>query len=42
MASIYDRVCAGVHADVDSGEARALVLHTYLLLGEILSLPSPG
>jgi len=40
LASIYDRVSAGVHSDVDTGEARALVLHTYLLLGELLSLPN--
>jgi hypothetical protein len=38
LTSLYDRVSAGVHADVTIGEARALVLHTYLLLGEILSL----
>jgi hypothetical protein len=39
ISSLYDRVSAGVHADVSVGEARALVLHTYLLLGEILTLP---
>jgi AbiTii len=38
LGSLYDRVSAGVHADVGIGEARALVLHTYLLLGELLSL----
>lgn len=42
LASLHDRVSAGVHADVDVGEARALVLHTYLLLGELLSLPDIG
>lgn len=39
LGSLYDRVSAGIHADVDVGEARALVLHTYLFLGELLSLP---
>jgi hypothetical protein len=38
ITSLYDRVSAGVHADVSVGEARALVLQTYLLLGEILTL----
>jgi AbiTii len=38
LGSLYDRVSAGVHADVDAGEARALVLQTYLFLGEVLSL----
>jgi hypothetical protein len=38
IAPLYDRVSGGVHADVTIGEARALVLHTYLLLGEILTL----
>jgi hypothetical protein len=40
VSSLYSRVSAGVHADVSIGEARALVLQTYLLLGEILFLPS--
>jgi hypothetical protein len=39
LGSLYDRVSAGVHADVDVGEARALVLQTHLFLGELLSLP---
>jgi hypothetical protein len=38
ISSLYDRVSTGVHADVSVGEARALVLQTYLLLGEILAL----
>ena len=33
---IHERLSAGVHADVDSQEARSLFLHTYLVLGEIL------
>jgi len=39
LGSLHDRVSTGVHADVDIGEARALVLQTYLFLGELLSLP---
>lgn len=42
IRSLYDRTATGVHADVDVGEARALILQTYLLLGEILSLRSAG
>jgi hypothetical protein len=38
LASLYDRVSTGVHSDVDFGEARALVLQTYLFLGEMLTL----
>jgi hypothetical protein len=39
LGALYDRVSAGVHADVTVDEAQALVLNTYLLLGEILSVP---
>lgn len=39
LADIYDRVSAGVHDDVPGAEARFLFLGTYILLGEILSLP---
>lgn len=35
---LYDRLSTAVHADVSLDEARALVLNTYLFLGEILSL----
>jgi hypothetical protein len=42
LASLYDRVSAGVHAEVDVEEAKALVLQTYLFLGELLSLPEPA
>ena len=41
LANIYDRVSKGVHHDVSIDEARAIVLSTYLLLGEILELPEP-
>jgi hypothetical protein len=39
LGALYDRVSAGVHSDVTVGEAQALVLNTYLLLGEILLAP---
>jgi hypothetical protein len=38
LFDLYDRVSAGVHADIVPTEARALVLQTYLLLGEISEL----
>lgn len=38
LSNTYDRVCTGVHNQIDAKEARALFLNTYLLLGEILSL----
>ena len=38
--TLYDRVSAGVHSDVDGGgEAKALVLQTYLFLGELFGSP---
>lgn len=39
LADIYGRVSTGVHAEVDAHEARYLFLHTYVLLGEVLTLP---
>jgi hypothetical protein len=39
LTSLHDRVSAGVHADIVPDEARAIVLQTYLFLGELLSLP---
>jgi hypothetical protein len=38
LFDLYERVSAGVHADISFGEAKALVLQTYLLLGEIAEL----
>lgn len=38
MVELWDRVSAGVHDDVTASEARALVLNTYLLLGELVEL----
>ncbi|MCJ7811976.1 hypothetical protein MUP95_01480, partial [bacterium] len=35
LREIHERVCAGVHSDVSIDEAKALFLHTYLILGEI-------
>lgn len=40
LANLYDRVSTGVHNEVTVEEARALFLNTYLLIGEILHLPS--
>lgn len=40
LSDIYERVSAGVHADVDTHEARYLFLSTYVLLGEVLTLPT--
>ncbi len=40
LANLYDRVSTGVHNEVKVEEARALFLNTYLLIGEILHLPS--
>jgi len=42
LKNIYERVCSGVHSDVTAEEARSLFLETYLLLGEILTLPKPS
>jgi uncharacterized protein YukE len=38
LNELYSKVSAGVHADVSLDEARALVLNTYLFLGEIALL----
>jgi uncharacterized protein YukE len=38
LGELYSKVSAGVHSDVGVDEARALVLNTYLFLGEIALL----
>ncbi|MFH2054879.1 MAG: hypothetical protein ABIJ61_02865 [bacterium] len=38
LRNVYERVSAGVHSDISTSEAKALLLHTYLLLGEIVLL----
>jgi len=38
LEDVYGRVSAGVHSDVSSDEARLLFLHSYLLMGEVVSL----
>jgi hypothetical protein len=38
LQNLYERVSAGVHADVDEQEARNLFFNVYLILGEILTL----
>jgi hypothetical protein len=40
LSNLYERVSSGVHDEVTSEEARALVFNTYLIVGEILSLQS--
>lgn len=41
LTNLYDRVSAGVHSDVDSQEAKALLLQTYMYVGELTKLDSP-
>jgi len=38
VGELYSKISAGVHSDVSLDEARALVLNTYLFLGEIALL----
>jgi uncharacterized protein YukE len=38
LSELYSKVSAGVHSDVSLDEARALVLNTYLFLGELALL----
>jgi AbiTii len=46
IRDIYERASAGAHSDVTADEARALFLHAYLTIGEIITaasaLPSRG
>lgn len=42
IREIHERASAGTHSDVMPEEAQALFLHTYLVLGEILSATSLG
>jgi hypothetical protein len=38
LSNLYDRVSAGVHSEVSGEEARALLLQTYLFVGEVIKL----
>lgn len=38
LTNLYERVSTGVHDDVTAEEAQALVMNTYLIIGEIVSL----
>ena len=38
LQNLYERVCAGVHSDIDAQEAKSLFFNTYLILGEIIML----
>ncbi len=40
LADVYARVSAGVHADVAVDEARYLFLTSYVVLGEVITLPT--
>ena len=42
LSNLYSRVSTGVHSEVSSQEAKALVLSTYLFLGEVLNLDTEG
>jgi hypothetical protein len=42
IRDLWERVSAGVHSDVDAGEARFLFLHAYIVLGEIVLLSPVG
>jgi hypothetical protein len=35
LDAVYEKACKGVHADVDPGEARLVVIQTYLFLAEV-------
>ncbi len=37
LRDLYDRASAGAHSDVTADEARALFLHTYLTIGEVIT-----
>lgn len=41
LGELYSKVSAGVHADVERDEARALILNTYLIIGELALLAAP-
>jgi hypothetical protein len=41
LGGVYDRTNAGVHDTVTQNEAKAVLFGTYLVLGEIISLPEP-
>jgi hypothetical protein len=42
LSNLYSRVSAGVHRKVSPQEAKALLLSTYLFLGEVLNLETEG
>lgn len=41
LRNLYKRVSKGVHSDVTPQEAQAVVLQTYLFLGEVITLAEP-
>ena len=42
LSNLYSRVSTGVHSEVSPQEAKALLLSTYLFLGEVLNLEAEG
>jgi hypothetical protein len=42
LSNLYGRVSTGVHSEVSPKEAQALLLSTYLFLGEVLNLDTEG
>ena len=38
LANLYDRVCAAIHDDISPEEAQALMLQTYVFLGELSAM----
>lgn len=41
LKELYSRSSAGTHADISIDEARFVFLQTYVVLGEVLTLPTP-
>jgi hypothetical protein len=39
LDAIYEMTCKGVYVDVSLDEARLVVIHTYLFIGEIARFP---
>lgn len=40
LSNLFDRVSTGVHSDVSPAEAYSLFLNVYLILGEVLHIPT--
>ena len=42
LDAINDAVCKGTHVEVTKDEASRYIIHTYLLISDIISLCDPG